>query len=215
MRWGKVACVAVPTPEFSELVRLVAERLQRHNRTALTFAVLSALGSVVSWGALYFLVCWLGLLGGTIVKGSYVELPTGFLLGFVAIGCALLFWAWLDRKVTPNALPPDEKSTREIVSDFILAIPRMTLAIAGNLSARQRLTDADVEEAARLLERVWQRQRLAMQETPLEIPDDQRRMAVITALMLLGLLELYHANDGVWLRVSGSEREAIERTALK
>jgi hypothetical protein len=193
---------------------MLRDRLHQHNRAVLLFAVLSAAGAVLCWGVLYALSQWLTLLAITIVRGTYAALPTGFAIGFAGVAAALLFSAWLDRKVTTNDLPPDEKSPREIAMDFMLAVPRMTLAIGGNLSAWQRLTTDQLVEAAHLLERVSRERRVAMHEIPLELPDPHEREIVLNALLLLGVVEIQHADDGIWLRVPPAVRETFGLPAL-
>jgi hypothetical protein len=194
---------------------LVRQKLRRHNLQVLAFCFVCGVGSVVAWSILYFIARWLSLLGLAIAFGPYAKPPPGFGVGFAAVGASLLFSAWLDQKVTPNQLPPDEKSPREILMDFVLAVPRMTLAIVGNLSAWLTLGRQEIHASASLLERVSQVKRLPIHETPLEIPERNCRENVISALLLLGLLEMHKADDVIWLRLPGSLREAFRFAALE
>lgn len=197
------------------LIRRIKDRVRSHNRTALTFAFLSAAGAAICWGLLFALAQWLTLLAITIVRGSYASLPPGFPVGFTAIACALIFSAWLDRKVTPNSIPPDERSPREIAMDFMLAIPRMTLAVSANLAARQRLTRDEVVMAAGLMDRVSRERRMSIHELPTEIPEQRERESVLNAMLLIGLLEIQHADNGIWLRVPRTAREVMGLPALE
>ena len=131
------------------------------------------------------------------------------------MAASLVFSAWLDRKVTPNQLPPDEKSPREIAMDFLLAVPRMTLAIVGNLSAWLRLGRHEVQASAHLLERVLRVKKMPIHETPLEIPEPACRENVISALLLLGLLEIHKSDDGIWIRCPLALRESFRFPALE
>ncbi|RYD83913.1 MAG: hypothetical protein EOP84_06955 [Verrucomicrobiaceae bacterium] len=135
------------------LVSWLRARLRLHNRQVINFTGLSVAGTIVGWGGLYALAHWVSLLFAAIIRGPYAALPAEFPLGFAAIACALIFSAWVDRKLTTNDLPPDTKAFDEVAMDFLLAIPRMTLAVPANLSAWVRLSKSDQSQRLRYLQR--------------------------------------------------------------
>lgn len=177
---------------------------------------MSIAGATVGWTALYGITHWLMLLALVIIRGPYASVPAGFPLGFIAIAATLIFSAWVDRKLTPNALPPDEKTPGEIGMDFLLAIPRMTLAIPANLSAWVRLTESHLSAAASLVDRLSAEQRIPVYEAPLEIPEQEVRERVLDALLLLGVIEFQREEDAsIWLKVTPAARNALGGPALE
>jgi hypothetical protein len=188
---------------------MLRQRLRVHNRRVFAFAALCAAGAVLAWTGLYGLVHWLVLLGGAITRGPYSTVPRGMPIAFLFIAAALLFSAWLDRRLTPNEVPPDDKSPREIAMDFLLALPRMTLAITGNLSAWQRLSASETSDAAIFMERLIAERRIPIHQTPLDLPDPESRDRILNSLMMLGLVELQHEGTTIWLRVPPAAKISI------
>jgi hypothetical protein len=184
------------------LVSFLRRELLRHNRRALGFFVFTLVAALMFWVVLYGVTYWLLLLLLSAVKGGDAAVPEGFPLAFLAIACALLVGAWLDRLATTNDLPRDETSASEILADFVLAIPRTTFAVFDNLSAWRRLTDDEIEQAADLLGAVLKERRVPMHAAPLCIPDDRARERVIYTLLLLEILHLHWEGNVAWLRLS-------------
>jgi hypothetical protein len=151
-----------------------------------------------------------------IVKGPYATYPKGLPWAFAAIAGALIFSAWVDRRLTPNAVPPDEKSPGEIAMDFLLAIPRMTLAVSANLSAWVRLSQADLLAAAFLVDRLSSLKRIPLHEAPLEIPKQVTRDKVLTGLLLLGVIEFQRESDfSIWLKITPEAKRSLGGPALE
>lgn len=208
----------MPAVRYSHafLISWLRERLRQHNRQVLTFAAMSITGAVAGWAALYGVSHWLMLVAAVIIRGPYASVPAGFSWGFAAIAATLILSAWVDRKLTPNALPPDEKTPGEIGMDFLLAIPRMTLAIPANLSAWVRFTEAHLSAAAVLVDRLSGEQRIPVYEVPLEIPEQAVRERVLDALLLLGVIEFQReADSSIWLKVTPATRNALGGPALE
>ena len=182
----------------------------------LSFTSLSTVGAVLGWGVLYALTHWLFLLAAAIVRGPYAKPPVELPFGFAAIAATLILSAWVDRRLTTNDLPPDQKTADEIGMDFLLAIPRMTLAIPANLSAWIHLSEAELSAAVLLVARLSSEQRMPLYETPLEIPQQETRDRVLNALLLLGVIEFQReADSSIWLKVQPAARNELGGPALE
>ncbi len=181
--------------EEDDLESLLRLHIVRHNWQALGFAVLTLVGAVFLWMVLYGVLNWLVMLFVVVVKDPDGSVPRGFRLTFCAIAGALLVAAWMDRLATVNERPPDKRPAFEVFMDFLLAVPRATLAVWGNFSAMQWLHDADYHGAADLLEAVARQRQLPMQSTPLYIQDARQRDRVVYALLLSRVLEV-RLSDG-------------------
>lgn len=184
------------------LVHLLQQEVTRHNRQVMGYAALSVVASVVFWAAAYAVSYWLTLLARTAVQGTEATMPAHFEAVFWSAAAFLLLLAWLHRLATPNDLPRDDKTVGEILLDFLLAIPRTTLAIWANLSAWLRLSPADLHLAADLVAAVTREQKLPVHSVPLAIPDDATRDRVVFALLLLHVLEIRREDDVALLRLS-------------
>lgn len=184
----------------------------RHNWQVLGFSALTAGAAVVLWAALYVVSYWLTIFGITIARGSEAAMPRGFTLGFALAASSLLLAAWIDRWATPNALPPDKKPRLEIALDFLLATPRATLAIWGNLSAWQWLSRPQLELAADLLAQLLPNGRMALHAVPLEIPDDAARDKIVFALLVTGVIEMRREQGVTYLHLARRGRRTLLRS---
>jgi hypothetical protein len=174
------------------------------------------LGSLLLWVLLYGIAVWLTVLFLSAIHGPEVRRrPAAFDKVFFSAAATLFVLAWIDRRLTPNDLPRDHKSPAEIATDFILAIPRTTLAVSGTLSAWQRLTQLDYERAAALLERIEATGRLPLQSTPLEIPEDAQREKILFALQLTQLVEVRREDREIWLALSPLRPESLQLGQLE
>ena len=184
------------------LTSFLRRELVRHNWRAVGFFAFTLVAAVFLWTVFYGVAYWLTLLVLSAVKGGDAAVPAGFQLAFLAIACALLVGAWLDRLATPNELPRDETTASEIAMDFLLALPRATFAVWANLSAWRHLSDREIEHAAELMSLILQERRIPLQRTPLFITDDRERERIIYTLLLLQILHLHWEGETAWLRIS-------------
>ncbi len=184
------------------LAAALRAHLARHNWQVLGFAMLTAGGALLLWAVLYGVSYWLTIFAITTVRGGDAAMPRGFTPGFILVASGLLLAAWLDRWAHPNALPPDEKPLLGVALDFLLATPRTTLAVWGNLSAWQRLTRWQIESAADLLAQLMPDRRIAMHAVPLEIPDDLTREKIVFALLVTGVVEMQREEGTTYVRLA-------------
>lgn len=198
-------------PGTSEETRKrLQERIAAHNHDVFSLTAGNILLATALWGGLCFIAYWLTALGMSVAHGTEAVFPKDFLLYFLLAAAALLSMALLDQKLSsPRRLPPDHRSTGEVLYDVLLAIPRVTIAIPGNLSALLRMSPEEVEAGALLLNMVAREQRIPVYRLPAEIPDAQLREKLILSLLLLELLELYQEENEPWMRLSGKARQTL------
>jgi len=193
------------------LARSLRKYFARHNWQVLGFTFLTLVASTLLWGLLYFGSLLLCLLVRALIYEGDLPAPKGFPFVFGAIAAALIFSAWFDHVLAASERPPDRRLVAEIVLDIVLAIPRTTLAIYGNLSAWQWLSRRQLELAARLVERVARERKVPMHATPVDIPNDREREKIVFALLLLRILDVQQEENGVArLRISPFRPEGLK-----
>jgi hypothetical protein len=197
-----------------ELVSALRRHFARHNLEVLALTLLTLVTAAALWAVLYGFAYWLLLFGISAVRGIDAEMPATFTKVFLLAAAALLSMAWIDRRLHPNERLRDYKSFGAILADFLLAIPRVTLAIWGNFSAWQRLTHDELILAAALLERVAREKRVELRSTPLDIPQEDAREKIIFALLLSRVLEFRREEGVAWLKLSKLGRSACVPLAV-
>lgn len=176
-------------------VEELREELSRHNRRVLGLAFLSAAAAVFFWALFYFLSYWLTLLAITVAGPMDVRMPEGFTMGFFMVAVGLCVVAAIGQWRHPHELPADHKPVGEIALDFLLAVPRMTLAVWGNLRAWQYLDRHELELGVRFLGALEHEQPIGMHRLPLHLPDPRTRSRVVLALQLIGFVETRRVDD--------------------
>lgn len=162
----------------------------QHNRRVIGLTIMTALVAAASWALLYFIAYWLTLLALTSAKSLEAQMPPDFSQLFFTVAAALCLFAWWLRRISPDEYPRDKKWLLEILLDFVLMVPRMTLAIGDTLRALQFLNRRELSLAVHLLQRIEQSQSaLPVHAVPLEIPDDRAREKILFALQITELLD--------------------------
>ena len=180
-------------------VRELRSHFRRHNREVLLLVFLTICGVVVLWSACYAVFYWLSILFLSVAQGLDAKPPERFPSFFLAGAGSLLLATWCLRWFSRSAVLRDEKSTFEISTDFVLAIPRATLAIWGNLRALQSLDDSELAIAAAFLERAVRERGIPAYRLPLEIPEAAAQMKIILGLQLVELIAQRRRGDEMWL----------------
>lgn len=202
--------VRLRTPEST--ARVLRTHFARHNLRVLLVAGGTLLAVVAAWFLLYFVCTWLIVFGLAVFDLPYVRIPSGFGIVFcVAAGCAVIY-AWIDRRLTPNERARDEKRPSEIVEEFVLAIPRMTLAIGGTLAAWQRWEPGDFVQAATLLHRLAGSKRVPMSSVRLDIPDASAALRILFGLQLTQVIEVQREGQEFLLKLNALRPEALRLT---
>jgi hypothetical protein len=185
--------------------RSLRRHFARHNLRVFLLASATLLAVVALWLILFGVCCWLILLALTAIDVPHPHIPRGFAILFAVAALCAVIYAWIDGRLTPNGLPRDDKRPGEIFTDFVLAIPRMTLSIGGTLAAWQRLTDAELVQAAALLHRLSAEPRVRMSSVPLEIPEAAARLKILFALQITKVIDV-HRRDNEWWVALNSQR---------
>jgi len=208
---GKFA--AAPAPRVftvESTARALRREIARHNRhvaliTLFTLAVASGL-----WTVLYAVCAWVLMLGFIFADTSRTTLPQGFPILFLVSAACAVGYAWIDRRFTPDAHPRDDKSSSEIISDFLLALPRITLSIPGTLSAALSLKASERATAAALLHRLAHERRIPLHSIPLDIPDSPARFRILFALQLLEVIDLRRREQEWSLSLNADRTRALQ-----
>jgi hypothetical protein len=180
-----------------------------HNRRVVLLALLTLAVAAGLWYLAYAVLFWLTLLAASATCGMEAKPPEVLPALFIYSGSLLVLVTWIAHRIRPNDLPRDDKKPLDIAADFLLAIPRATLAIWGNLSAYHRLSSVELEYAAQLLQRLTIESRLPIYRLPLEIPDRAIRHRVVLGLQLVQLVELVHSRSGIFLSLSRRGAKAL------
>ena len=190
----------VPTPRLvtpARTARSLRRHFARHNLHVLLLASATLLAVVALWLILYGVCCWLFILALTVIGGPHPNIPHGFGILFAVAALCAVAYAWIDHRLTPNKFPRDDKLPSEIFADIVLTIPRMTVSIGGTLAAWQRLTKAEIAQAAALLHRLSAESRVWASSVPVEIPDAAARLKILFALQITKVIDV-HRRDGEW-----------------
>jgi hypothetical protein len=183
----------------------------------LLLAAGTLVASVAAWVLLYFVFIWILVLGLAVFDVPVARIPHGFWIVYAVAALCAIGIAWLDQWLTPNARPSDHKSLYEVVCDFVLAVPRMTLAVAGTLRAWQSLSNEELRQAAELLHRLGGEKRVPVSGVRLQIHDPESAVRILFALQMTQVIDSYREGNEFWLRLNslrpaslrmGSEGEA-------
>jgi hypothetical protein len=191
-----------PPSAGAETERVILRHLGAHNRRVALLSVLTLLAAVALWYLLYGTASWLTLLFVTAVKGTDAFMPGIFPTVFWSVSAGLLVLAWIERWLHPDDRPKDHKNAAEIVLELILAVPRLTLAVWGTLSAWQHLTRWETAAAAGLIDRLASEHRLRLQSIPLEIPDAKSRFKILFALQLVQVIDIRREDRELWVMLN-------------
>ena len=196
------------------LVRALRAHLAAHNFRVAVLSSLTLLAAVALWYLLYLGVNWLALLFSAAVEGTDARAPAGMGNLFWFAAAALLVVAWIDRRLRPDDRPRDHKSIGEIIWEFALAIPRLTLSVGGTLSAWQHLDRRELVEAVFLIERLSVERRLRLNSMALEIPNAPRRFKILFALQLVQVIDIRREDRELWVALNPLRPAWIGKSTL-
>ena len=190
--------LAVPDRRAQRIAWL-RRRFAQHNRLVALVAVLTLLVAAALWYLLFAALYWLAFVFASATRGMDARPPDILPALFIYAAGLLLLITWIAGTRYFDGPLKDKKSPFEIVAEFVLAVPRATLAVWGNLSAWQRLDPREMEMAAELLERLADEGRIPLHEVPLDLPDPKTRMRILLALQLVEVLDVERSEGTVWL----------------
>jgi hypothetical protein len=184
-------------------LRALRRAFAEHNRLVLLVALLTLLVTAALWYLLFALIYWLALIVSVLIHGLDARPPENLPTFFIYSAGLLVLLTWIAHQRTGREIVKDEKSAFEIATEFLLAVPRATLAVWGNLSAWQRLNETELAQAADLLARIEREGRLALHNVPLELPEPKSRMRILLALQLIEMLHVSRMDGIAWLSLAG------------
>lgn len=190
--------LAVPDRRAQRIAWL-RRRFAEHNALVALVAVLTLLVAAALWYLLFAALYWLAFLFASVTRGMDARPPEILPVLFIYAAGLLLLITWIAGTRFLDGPLKDKKSPLEIVVEFVLAVPRATLAVWGNLSAWQRLDPREMELAAEFLGRLLDEGRVPLHELPLDIPDAKTRMRILLALQLVEALHVTRSDGTVWL----------------
>jgi len=185
----------VKTPEpFSPA--LLDHRLAEHNRSVLMVVCLTLAGALILWPLAYFMSSWLWLLGTSVTGDYQTGLPEWFPWAFVtvAIGSVML------RFLIEPYLEKTRWERKILGPHLFLQIPlipaSLTREIVMNIRALVRFDPSERKTAIALLQEVWRREKLPVQEAGALTTNARRSEAVAGQLLMIGLLEMTRTPEG-------------------
>ena len=196
----KVPSVRLRTPVST--ARALRAHFARHNLHVLLIAAATMLAVAASWCLLYFVCAWVLIILFAVLDERLTRIPDGFVIVFAVAAICAVIYAWIDRLLTPNERPRDEMRFTEVIEDFLLAIPRMTLSVGGTLAAWQRLDEDDFLQAATLLHRLAEEKRVPMSSVRLDIPDAQTVVRILFGLQLTQVIDVHRDGQEYWLKLN-------------
>jgi hypothetical protein len=197
---GEAVNLRVRTPVGT--AKILRAHLARHNRNVLLLAAATLIAALAAWALLYFVCIWLLVLGMSALNVANLHIPHRFWVLYVITALCGIGVAWIDNLLMINARPRDYKSPWEVFLEFILAVPKMTLAVGGTLAARQSLSDEELLDAADLLHRLGEEKRVPMSGVRLQIPDPEAAVRILFALQMTDVIDTFREGNEFWLRLS-------------
>ena len=191
----------LPVFTVESTARALRREIAGHNRRVALIALFTLAVAAGLWTVLYAVCAWVLMLGLITAGSSLTSLPQGFNILFLVTAACAVGYAWIDRHFTPNELPRD-KTPGEVISDFLLALPRITLAIGGTLRAWLRLTRAECELAAAFLHRLAHERRVPLHSVPLDITGEPARFRILFALQILEAIDLRRDDHTLWISLN-------------
>ena len=189
--------------------RALRREIASHNRQVLLIATFTLLVAALLWTVLYAVCCWAVLFSFIVADSARESVPPGFGLLFAIAALCSVIYAWLDSRLTPHALPRDDKRLPEIAADFLLALPRITLAVWGTLRAWLWLSQAECVMAAEFLHRLQRARRAAMHSVPLDIPGGPQRFRILFALQIIRVIEMRRDGNETWITLNSQRPRSL------
>ena len=197
----------------------------RHNQQALLLALFSLVTAAILWGLIYLFVYWFALVAVTLSRSfnpaTLVQVSDPNLLGAYFLpefgGAVVLFLAVaavVRQHLRIERLREQRHYFLWVAAELLMAVPNVTFAFFGNLSAITHLRRRDGVRAWRLLERMHaEGGRLNLASLRLEIEDEASLQRVLFALQLVGLVGLRENQGGWFVVLRHPEILAIEEPA--
>ncbi len=175
--------------------------LRSHNGGVLAASGMAFIFSAIGWTVLYGVSYWLTMIALVVAHSDESERPAQFNAVFFGTAAVLLLAARVDQWLFPSERAVDERPPVEHFADLIFFVPRFTMSCWQNLGALARLTNAELPDAARLLDALKPGERVSVQELPAQFPDERQRQRMLDALFVTGLIDQFREQNMTWLRL--------------
>lgn len=197
---------------MSEVPKTFRARIAEHNRNCWLAAVLSLVGASLVW--MFFGAIFVGgiLLFEAICTGdtNILKPPWWIYPGGAALVLILFILAACDRWIHRYRLPSDRAIIGwHLIPDVLFLPASTTFGIWDHLAARVLLSRSERGEAWRLLLAIWQMERPSTALLGFEFPDARRLVKLLTALQLLGWIDLHGADEEWYYRVRTDEERNL------
>ena len=194
---GEAARVQVTDTE-----KALRAHLRSHNGSVLAASGMALAFSTIGWAVLYGASYWFTMIALAIAHDGEAGRPAEFNAVFFGTAAVLLLAARVDQFFFPDDRAVDERPPVEHFADVLFFVPRFTMSCWQNLGARARLPDAELPEAARLLDRLKNEGRVSLQELPAIFPDERALRRMLEALLAMGLIDQRREQNMTWLYLS-------------
>ncbi|MDP9292659.1 MAG: hypothetical protein M3O82_09895, partial [Verrucomicrobiota bacterium] len=138
----------------------------RHNRRALLLGVLTLVFLAAFWGVVYFFLYATTLVFLTATRGVDAQIPPHFARLFATSALLFCVFGFVAHQLNPRPAVRDHKSLFEIIGEFLMAIPRATVAAWGNFRAYQFLDEREMMLAWQLLQKIEREKRVSLHYVP-------------------------------------------------
>jgi hypothetical protein len=173
------------------LQRALRRKIEAHNRLANLSTAGAALGVLLLWSALHFVIWWLTVLFRTARDGLDAQPPAQIHRVILISFLILLAVGWFFRQRGKAGVPEDQNIFERLFG-LVLIPPNVTFAVWDNFQARVRLAEIELIAAAAFLERLFRAGKMTADNVATEIPDPTMREHVLTALRTT---ELVHVRE--------------------
>jgi hypothetical protein len=190
------------------LKEALRRKVTAHNRLVRLSTWGAALGVILMWGFLYFVANWLPLLFLTIVKGVDAEIPPNLHRWILLIFVVWIVVGLIDRLVRKSEPNPSESSAAATTFKFLMLPPRATFAVWENSRNSIALSEHELEIASNFIERLFRIGKLEVQSIPVELPADDSRDRILTALRTTQLIREREIQKTTFLALTHPERVA-------
>jgi len=198
---------------MSRTEALVRAAVARHNRRVAAVCTVTLSAAIVAWCFAYEIFTWLSLLLASVAQGLDAKMPRHLPVIAIYIGGALFLIALALRAFPRDERAVDRRSWMAVLSDVVLALPRLTIAAWTNLTAWQRLSKGEFEHATHLIDHLREQPVLPVAQLLVIIPDKPVCRRIVLALQLAQLVELKRRQGVTALALCTPTRRRLMRAS--
>jgi len=160
------------------------------------------------WGAGWFLFQWFTLFILSTIFGESARNPD--YLFNIYIGILVLFYGWALIDTLFNRFPVVQDRLLfgwKEVKDILLAIPRMTFSIVGNLQALILLSHKDKVRAWQLVCAIFNTEHATFHTLDHVVPNPKKRLHLLNILQIIRIINLHTSREEDFFYLVRSDQE--------